>query len=54
MNFICNCRNEDIEKIQRLGFSLIFSSPQATPGFSAEANAEAGLVGVYVKESSDG
>jgi hypothetical protein len=45
--FVCNCTPQDVPKIQRLKYDLLFKDPQATPGYTAEQNKQAGLVGVF-------
>lgn len=51
--FVCNCKSSDslkIGRLERFGFQLSFGDARATPGYTAEENSEAGLVGVYTCE----
>lgn len=47
LQWICNTTLEDMAKICRLKAGVKVGPAQATPGFTARENQEAGLVGVY-------
>lgn len=47
LQWICNTTLDDMTKICRLKAGVKIGPAQATPGFTAKENQDAGLVGVY-------